>query len=108
MRYAPTPPLAQLRTSIRKFLGADRAEFGWQPAVDSRLADWDQDFSARLADAGFVGLTIPAEYGGRGLGYLRRYVVTEELLAHGAPVAAHWIADRQVVPGHNAGTQLGR
>jgi acyl-CoA dehydrogenase len=51
-----------------------------------------------LAEAGFVGLTIPAEYGGRGLGYLHRYVVTEELLANGAPVAAHWIADRQVAP----------
>ena len=72
--------------------------FGWEPAVDSWLAKWDPDFSARLADAGFVGLTIPAEYGGHGLGHLHRYVVTEELLAHGAPVAAHWIADRQVAP----------
>ena len=91
--------LAKLRTSIRDFLVADRATFGWEPAVDSWLAKWDPDFSARLADAGFVGLTIPTEYGGHGLGYLHRYVVTEELLAHGAPVAAHWIADRQVAPG---------
>ena len=27
--------------------------------MDSWLAKWDPDFSARLADAGFVGLTIP-------------------------------------------------
>ena len=91
--------LAELRASIRDFLTADRAAHGWEPAVDSWLAKWDPDFSARLADAGFVGLTIPSEYGGHGLGYLHRYVVTEELLAHGAPVAAHWIADRQVAPG---------
>ena len=91
--------LAKLRTSIRDFLTADRAAFGWEPAVDCWLAKWDPDFSARLAGAGFVGLTIPTEYGGHGLGYLHRYVVTEELLAHGAPVAAHWIADRQVAPG---------
>ncbi len=91
--------LAKLRTSIRDFLSADRAAHGWQPAVDSWLAKWDPEFSARLADAGFVGLTIPTEYGGHGLGYLHRYVVTEELLAQGAPVAAHWIADRQVAPG---------
>jgi acyl-CoA dehydrogenase len=91
--------LAKLRASIRDFVTADRATHGWEPAVDSWLANWDPDFSARLADAGFVGLTIPAEYGGHGLGYLHRYVVTEELLAHGAPVAAHWIADRQVAPG---------
>jgi alkylation response protein AidB-like acyl-CoA dehydrogenase len=91
--------LAALRASIRDFLIADRAAHGWVPAVDCWLAKWDPDFSVRLADAGFVGLTIPAEYGGHGLGHLHRYVVTEELLAHGAPVAAHWIADRQVAPG---------
>jgi alkylation response protein AidB-like acyl-CoA dehydrogenase len=96
---ANEPALAKLRSSVRDFLRADRAEFGWQPAVDSWLGGWDEGFSARLAGAGFVGLTIPQQYGGRGLSHLHRYVVTEELLAHGAPVAAHWIADRQVAPG---------
>jgi acyl-CoA dehydrogenase len=93
------PELAELRGSLREFLVADRAEFGWQPRVDAWLSSWDEQFSARLGDAGFLGLTIPPEYGGRGLGHLHRYVVTEELLACGAPVAAHWIADRQVGPG---------
>jgi alkylation response protein AidB-like acyl-CoA dehydrogenase len=96
---ANEPELAKLRTSVREFLRADRAEFGWQPAVDSWLGSWDEGFSARLGDAGFLGLTIPVSYGGHGLGHLHRYVVTEELLAQGAPVAAHWIADRQVAPG---------
>jgi len=90
--------LAEIRAAIREFLAADREKFGWEPAIDSWLARWDGDFSARLADAGFVGLTIPTEYGGRGLSHLHRYVVTEELLAHGAPVAAHWFADRQFAP----------
>jgi len=93
------PELAKLRGALREFLIADRAEFGWQPAVDAWLSKWDEAFSARLGDAGFLGLTIPPEYGGQGLGHLHRYVVTEELLAAGAPVAAHWIADRQVGPG---------
>ncbi|MFM9035179.1 MAG: acyl-CoA dehydrogenase family protein [Mycobacterium sp.] len=96
---ANEPELAKLRRSVREFLAADRAEFGWEPKVDAWLSSWDEDFSARLGDAGFLGLTIPPEYGGRGLGHLHRYVVTEELLAGGAPVAAHWIADRQVGPG---------
>ena len=43
-------------------------------------------------------MTIPTEYGGHGRSHLDRYVVTEELLAAGAPVAAHWVADRQVGP----------
>jgi acyl-CoA dehydrogenase len=96
---ANEPELAKLRTSIREFLRADRAEFGWQPAVDSWLGGWDEGFSARLGDAGFLGLTIPVTYDGHGWGHLHRYVVTEELLVQGAPVAAHWIADRQVAPG---------
>ncbi len=96
---ANEPELASLRGSLREFLAADRAEFGWTPAVDAWLSKWDEEFSARLGDAGFLGLTIPKEYGGQGLGHLHRYVVTEELLAVGAPVAAHWIADRQVGPG---------
>lgn len=93
------PGLTELRGRLREFLSADRKEFGWQPSVDAWLSAWDEDFSARLGDAGFLGLTIPERYGGHGLGHLHRYVVTEELLAAGAPVAAHWIADRQVGPG---------
>ncbi|MBB3748475.1 acyl-CoA dehydrogenase [Mycolicibacterium sp. BK634] len=96
---ANEPELAALRASVRAFLSADRDEFGWQPSVDTWLSSWDEGFSARLGEAGFLGLTIPREYGGQGLGHLHRYVVTEELLAAGAPVAAHWIADRQVAPG---------
>ena len=96
---ADEPELAALRASVRDFLTADRAEYGWEPGVDTWLSAWDEGFSARLGDAGFLGLTIPTEYGGRGLSHLHRYVVTEELLVAGAPVAAHWIADRQVAPG---------
>jgi acyl-CoA dehydrogenase len=92
------PELVKLRASVRDFLQADRAEFAWKPAVDAWLGQWDEGFSARLGAAGFLGLTIPQRYGGRELGHLHRYVVTEELIAAGAPVAAHWTADRQVAP----------
>ena len=90
--------LADLRAAVRQFITSDRAEHGWEPEIDSWLTSWDAGFSERLADAGYVGLTIPPEYGGHGRGFLHRYVVTEELLGQGAPVAAHWFADRQVAP----------
>ena len=50
--------LATLRTSIREFLAADRAAYGWQPAVDCWLAAWDPEFSVRLAEAGFVAVEV--------------------------------------------------
>lgn len=43
-------------------------------------------------------MTWPETYGGSGRSPLERYVVLEELLAAGAPVGAHWIADRQTGP----------
>ena len=43
-------------------------------------------------------MTWDKKYGGHGRTFLERYVVTEEMLAAGAPVMAHWIADRQSGP----------
>jgi alkylation response protein AidB-like acyl-CoA dehydrogenase len=43
-------------------------------------------------------MVIPTAYGGQGRTYVERFVVTEELLVVGAPVAAHWIAERQIGP----------
>jgi alkylation response protein AidB-like acyl-CoA dehydrogenase len=61
-------------------------------------AEFDPDFSRALGSAGYLGMTWPARYGGRDAHPLARYVVIEELLAAGAPVGAHWIADRQTGP----------
>ena len=57
-----------------------------------------ENFTAALAARGWLGMTVPVEYGGHGRSFVERFVVTEELLAAGAPVSAHWIADRQIVP----------
>jgi len=87
-----------LRTEVREFLAEQLAAGTFIPSVDAWLTGWDEGFTAALADRGWLGMTVPVEYGGRGRSFLERFVVTEELLAAGAPVAAHWIADRQIVP----------
>ena len=90
------PRVAALRAEVRAFLTAERAAGPWTPRADVWLSGWDERFSAELGRRGWLGMTIPVEYGGHGASPLDRYVVTEELLAAGAPVAAHWIADRQI------------
>jgi acyl-CoA dehydrogenase len=87
-----------LRAEVRAFLAEEQAAGAWRPKVDSWLSGWDERFSKELGHRGWLGMTIPEQYGGHGRGALDRYVVTEELLAAGAPVAAHWIADRQIAP----------
>ena len=87
---------AALRDQVRALV----AEHGERDPV-RRANSWtkaDPEFSRRLGDAGLLGMTWPKEYGGHERSQLERYVVIEELLAAGAPVGAHWIADRQSGP----------
>jgi alkylation response protein AidB-like acyl-CoA dehydrogenase len=98
LQYSRIPPEAEkLRHEIRAFL--DGALVGL-PAV-RRADSWmgfDAQFSRRLGERGWIGMTLPKRYGGGDSGAFARYVVSEELLAAGAPVSAHWIADRQSAP----------
>lgn len=91
--------LVALRLEVREFLREEIDSGRIRTEADAWMSGIDIEFSGRLAARGWVGMTIPVEYGGHGLTALERYVVTEELLAAGAPVAAHWIADRQMAPG---------
>ena len=86
-----------LRQQVRAL--AAEHESAW-PA-EERANSWmvaDFGFSRALGAAGLVGMTWPRRYGGHERGDLERYIVLEELLAAGAPVGAHWIADRQTGP----------
>ncbi len=59
---------------------------------------YDSAFSRELGRRGWLGLTLPGEYGGGGRSPYARYVMVEEFLNFGAPVGSHWIADRQSAP----------
>lgn len=92
------PPHADaLRGEVKEFVTT------WLEGVPAPVkartwAGFDADFSRALAARGWVGLTVPERYGGAGLDPYCRFVLVEELLAAGAPVAAHWIGDRQSAP----------
>jgi acyl-CoA dehydrogenase len=88
----------RLRIEVRAFLAEERVAGRFTPRADAWLAGWDEAFSRRLGARGWLGLTVPEEYGGHGRSQMERFAVTEELLAASAPVAAHWIADRQSAP----------
>ncbi|MBS3962593.1 MAG: acyl-CoA dehydrogenase family protein [Sandarakinorhabdus sp.] len=98
--FAPAtlPPEAEaLRAEIKAFLAEHLA--GCPPHRRARTwTAWDAGFSRALARKGWVGLTLPRQYGGGGRDAFARFVLVEELLAAGAPVAAHWIGDRQSGP----------
>ncbi|KQS69158.1 acyl-CoA dehydrogenase family protein [Modestobacter sp. Leaf380] len=101
LTLAPAPPseaAEAVRLKVREFLAAELAAGSFSTHVDTWLSGVDPEFSAKLGARGWLGMTWPKEYGGHERTAMERYAVTEELLAAGAPVAAHWIADRQSGP----------
>ena len=90
--------LTPLRMEVREFLTQCLADGVFTPSLDGWMSGVSKSFSRLLAARGWVGMTIPKEYGGGGRSYLERFVVAEELLAAGAPVAAHWVNERQFAP----------
>jgi alkylation response protein AidB-like acyl-CoA dehydrogenase len=95
--FVPPAGTAAVRARVRAFLAAH------PPPADPvlRANCWavaDPGFSRALGAAGFLGMVWPQCYGGHDRPAMERYVVLEELLAAGASVGAHWIADRQTGP----------
>lgn len=90
------PDELELRHAVRTFL-AEELPPNRVPALGMAAAH-DPEFSRRLAERGWVGMAIPPHYGGHGRTAVDRFVVTEELLAAGAPISAHFVADRQTAP----------
>lgn len=89
--------LEPLRKEVRAFL-ADFVPYwsGWD--TGHSWIRFDREFSRAVGKRGWIGMTWPKQYGGHERSAIERYVVVEELLAAGAPLGAHWIADRQSGP----------
>jgi alkylation response protein AidB-like acyl-CoA dehydrogenase len=87
----------KLRSAVRDFVQQELPDLGAERRANS-WSVFDAAFSRNLAARGWIGMTWPKRCGGGERSALERYVLLEELLAAGAPVGAHWIADRQSGP----------
>lgn len=83
MDFTETPEHAMLREAVAKIAGA----FGHSYMVEavrsgrSMTELWDT-----LGDNGFLGVNIPEQYGGGGMGISELAIVCEELASEGCPV----------------------
>ncbi len=88
LRFSPAQE--HLRSEIREWLVAN-LPFEYGTGLPPRFEDlgdqvaFGRGFQASLAGAGWVGITWPREYGGRGLGPTEHFVVQEELARARAP-----------------------
>jgi len=95
--FNPPPSALGLREDIRAFIKQHMPPTE-APQRANCWAVGNREFSQALGRAGYIGMIWPKQYGGHERHPLERYIVLEELLAAGAPVGMHWIADRQTGP----------
>lgn len=103
MRLTATELTAEERSlqhEVREWLD-ERLPEGSYPLGLGMVGAFDPEFSRELGARGWLGMALPREYGGGGRTAVERLVVVEELLARGAPVGFHWVADRQTGPSIN-------
>lgn len=93
-----TDEQVKFRREVREYLHNEKFKGTFESKCDSWLSGYSSVFSRKIGSKGWIGMTWPKEYGGSEKSSIERYIVIEELLAVGAPVAAHWFADRQTGP----------
>lgn len=96
MDFKFTEEQEKWRQEVRDFLEEELKQGTFVPACDAWIQDYSPEFSKKVAQKGWLGLTWPKKYGGKERSYVDRLILTEEMLRYGAPTACHWFADRQI------------
>ena len=81
MDFAPDPDHEAIREGVRRVC-ADFDDVYWRRCDSEHEFPWD--FYRAMADGGWIGIAIPAEYGGGGRGITEASIVVEEVAASGA------------------------
>ena len=76
-----------LQVEVREFLETTLPRGSFEPGL-GMAGRKDPEFSQALAARGWVGMSLPREYGGGDRAAVERFVVAEELLRWGAPVGS--------------------
>ena len=108
MDFTPTPEQADA-AGLAAAIFADRCTPDRLKAVDAQDDRFDRDLMGRLGESGLLGLPLPEEYGGSGLGLLEacsvlveagRFLAPVPLASHvvtAMTVAEHGSADQRAV-----------
>src|SRR5438876_4242759 len=90
MEFSYSEELLEIKRTVRDFAECE---------IRAHVLEWDEqqifprDVLQKLAGLGFMGVLIPADYGGAGLGYIEYVTIVEELSrvdgSIGISVAAH-------------------
>ena len=96
LNFSLTNEQLELQARARKVAQAGVKKFG--RFNDSWINGFSKEFARVMADEGWIGMGWPKKHGGQERPPIDRLIVAEEMISHGAPIAARWFADRQMGP----------
>ena len=83
LQYAHTEEISLLRDTVYQFATSEIAP---RSADIDRDNDFPRDLWGKMGDLGLLGITIPEQYGGSGMGYLAHAIAMEEISRASASV----------------------
>lgn len=86
------------REEVKNFLKLELEQDSFIPRQNAWMEGYSQEFSKKVSKKGWIGLTWPPKYGGQGRSYVDRAILQEEMLKAGAPLAYHYMGERQIGP----------
>ncbi|MGA2043259.1 MAG: acyl-CoA dehydrogenase family protein [Roseiarcus sp.] len=89
MKHGRPPPTDEERNAIREGVRAVVSRFGdayWLERDDD--GKFPHEFHQAMAEAGWLGITMPEEYGGAGLGVTEAAIMMHEVASHGGAMTA--------------------
>lgn len=84
LKFGHPEEIEMLREEVRKFAAAELAP---RAALIDEKNEFPNDMWKKFGDMGLLGITVPEEFGGAGLGYLAHVIAMEEISRASASVA---------------------
>jgi alkylation response protein AidB-like acyl-CoA dehydrogenase len=98
MNFTFTEEQEKLRQEVHDFIEAELDAGTFEAHSASLVGPYSQEFSQKMAQKGWLGLTWPKESGGQGRCAVDKIILNEELFKVQAPIGFHFLAERQIGP----------
>ena len=86
MDFKFTKEQEKFRSEIKEFLEDELQKGTYEPFPDP-IRGFNIEFTKKIAEKGWIGITWPKKFGGQEKTFLDRLILTEEILRYGAPAA---------------------
>lgn len=98
MDFTFTKEQNAFRQEVRDFVKRELEAGTFSVTSKSLVGPASREFSLKMAERGWIGLTWPEQYGGKGRTSVEKMIMLEEFFRVQAPIGYHFLADRQVGP----------